>query len=74
MIDAPYRPSDALRWSEEIASKGEVRYLINTEHHFDHFIGNYFFSGIVISHQETRELISRVQVEQVRERIQQMGY
>ena len=73
MIDTPYRPSDALMWREEIASRGEVRYLINTEHHFDHFTGNYFFSGTVVSHQETRKRISWVQVEQVRERIQQMG-
>ena len=55
MIDAPQQPSDALRWRDEIEAKGEIRYLINTEHHHDHIIGNFFFPGIVVAHQKTRE-------------------
>ena len=55
MIDTPYRPTEAVKWRDEIARKGEVRYLINTEHHPDHRTGNYFFSGIVVSHQGVRE-------------------
>jgi cyclase len=55
MIDTPQKPTDAIKWREEITKKGEIRYIINTDHHLDHTVGNYFFSGIVISHQKTRE-------------------
>jgi len=57
MIDAPHKPTDAVKWREEIAKKGEVRYLINTEPHIDHYTGNHFFSGTVISHEGTRRAI-----------------
>lgn len=51
VIDTPYLPTDAMRWRDEIAKRGEVRFVINTEHHRDHVTGNYFFSGIVVSSQ-----------------------
>ena len=70
MVDTPHRPSDALRWREEIARRGEVRYLINTEHHIDHFTGNYFFPGAVVSHEETRKGIKDFSLERVKERVQ----
>jgi len=31
-----------------------VRYVINTEHHLDHILGNHFFPGAVVAHEETR--------------------
>ena len=43
MIDTPQTPTDAVRWRDEIAKHGTVRYLINTEPHEDHFRGNHFF-------------------------------
>ncbi|MFC1893844.1 MBL fold metallo-hydrolase [Chloroflexota bacterium] len=58
MIDTPMLPTYAIRWRDEIAEKGEVRYVINTEHHPDHISGNYFFSGTVVSHQGVREMLS----------------
>jgi glyoxylase-like metal-dependent hydrolase (beta-lactamase superfamily II) len=57
MIDTPQKPSDAARWKEEIAKRGEVRYIINTEPHADHVTCNYLFPGTVISHQKTREAL-----------------
>jgi len=42
-------PTEAIRWRDEIAHRGEVRFIINTEHHRDHITGNYFFSGTVVS-------------------------
>ena len=36
MIDTPYLPGNAVKWRDEIAKRGEVRYIINTEHHVDH--------------------------------------
>jgi len=56
LIDTPKQPTRAVRWREQIRDLGEVRYLINTEHHIDHVFGNFFFPGIVVAHQETKRL------------------
>ncbi|MFC1892896.1 MBL fold metallo-hydrolase [Chloroflexota bacterium] len=58
MIDSPMLPTDAVQWRNEIATRGELRYIINTGYHADHISGNYFFSGTVISHEGTREMFS----------------
>jgi cyclase len=58
MIDSPMLPRNAFRWREEIAKRGQVRYLINTEYHPDHVSGNYFFPTTVVSHQGVREQFS----------------
>jgi cyclase len=71
MIDTPQMPADAIRWRDEIAKHGPVRYLINTEPHGDHFAGNYFFEGTVVAHQGTREAILAASVEQLKERLKQ---
>lgn len=74
MIDSPMLPSDALRWKTEVEKRGEPRYLINTEHHMDHILGNFFFPVTVISHQGTREkfLSSLGKLEEMRGYIEQM--
>ena len=56
MIDTPYLPRDAVKWRDEIARRGDVRYIINTEHHIDHISGNYFFSGTVVSYEGIKEM------------------
>ncbi|MFC1983185.1 MBL fold metallo-hydrolase [Chloroflexota bacterium] len=58
MIDTPMLPTYAIRWRDELAKRGEIRYIINTEYHVDHFGGNYFFPGPIISHQGVREILS----------------
>ena len=55
MIDSPERPTDALTWKDELERKGVIKYIINTEHHLDHILGNFFFPGILIVHQGTKE-------------------
>lgn len=55
LIDSPYLPSDALRWRGELKDLGRVKYIISTEHHTDHVLGNGFFEGVGISHDVTRE-------------------
>lgn len=54
IIDTPQLPTRAVKMREEILKKGHVRYLINTEHHFDHLFGNLFFSGLcpVVCHED----------------------
>ena len=71
MIDTPQMPADAIKWRDEIAKHGRVRYLINTEPHGDHFTGNYFFKGTVVAHEGTREAILAASVEQLKERLKQ---
>ncbi|WP_336659868.1 MBL fold metallo-hydrolase [Leucobacter sp. USHLN153] len=54
LVDAPHIPSDALAWGYYVQQFGEVKYLINSDHHPDHTIGNRFLPGTVVSHAETR--------------------
>jgi len=72
MIDTPQMFADAIRWRDEIAEHGTVRYLINTEPHGDHFTGSHFFGGIVVAHEGTREAVLAASVEQLKERLEQI--
>ncbi len=71
MIDTPQMPQDAIKWRDDIAKYGPVRYLINTEPHADHFTGNYFFEGTIVAHEGTRAAILASSVEQMKERLKQ---
>ncbi len=54
MIDAPgQKPFEALEWKKEMAKHGDVVYILNTDHHIDHCVGNYFFDGDLILHEGT---------------------
>ncbi len=56
LIDTPQNPLDAVRWREEIMRLGKPVYIINTEPHLDHVMGNFYFPmATVISHQGVRE-------------------
>jgi cyclase len=65
MIDGPMRPSDAIKWHQEAQSRGEIKYVISTEEHADHWAGSYFFPGVLISHQITRDKLSSNPIDQV---------
>ncbi len=54
MIDSPHKPSDALKLKAEMAKHGELRYIINTEPHGDHWTGNAFFDAPVVAHEGVR--------------------
>lgn len=69
MMDSPQRPSDAVKWRDEMKGKGEIRYLINTEPHGDHVTGNFFFPGAVIAHEGTREALSSLSTDMIVERV-----
>src|SRR6266850_4771494 len=58
MIDSPHKPSDALKLKAEIARRGgQLRYIINTEPHGDHWTGNAFFDVPVVAHEGVRSRI-----------------
>lgn len=69
MIDVPIAPSDAVKWRDETVKKGELRYLINTEEHPDHCQNSWFFPGILITSQQTREKLAKVAPDEVIERV-----
>ena len=68
MIDTPVELENAKKWSEEIGRRGKLRFLINTEHHFDHWLYNFYFDGPVIAHESAREVMSKMDVGYIRKR------
>ncbi len=72
MIDVPIAPSDAVKWREEVIQKGELRYLINTEEHPDHCQNSFFFPGVLITSQQTRERLAEETAEAVTERVKRI--
>jgi cyclase len=65
MIEAPLRPSDAVKWRQQVQSKGQIIYLINTEPHDDHIAGDYFFNVPVVAHEKARELVQTIDVKHI---------
>ena len=55
LVDAPHRPTDAIAWAATVAEHGTPRFLVNTDHHPDHTIGNRWVPGTVVAHRRTRE-------------------
>lgn len=54
LVDTPHRPSDAIAWRKTADRLGTTRYVVNTDHHPDHTIGNRWMGGEVVSHRDTR--------------------
>ena len=73
MIDSPQKPSDALKLKAEIAKHGELRYIINTEPHGDHWTGNAYFDVPVIAHEGVRQRILDTNLEEHVARVAGMG-
>lgn len=61
LVDVPYFPQDVMQWREIIneISSGDVAYLINTDHHFDHAIANGLFCNNIIGHEVAYEEMLR---------------
>jgi len=52
LIDSPFLPKDARDWNQKLQAETgqEIAYIINTDHHFDHVMGNEFLSRNIICH------------------------
>jgi len=72
MIDTPIRPSEAMKWRQEIEKKGELRYIINTEEHADHCHNSCFFEGVLITSEETREKLSKKGIGEAVDRVRRI--
>ena len=73
MIDSPHKPTDALKLKAEIARHGQLRYIINTEPHGDHWTGNAFFDAPVIAHEGVRTRILETDLDEHIERVANFG-
>ena len=73
MIDSPHKPTDAMKLKAEIARHGQLRYIINTEPHGDHWTGNAFFDAPVVSHEGVRTRILETDLDEHIERVANFG-
>jgi len=73
LIDTPHKPTDAVRLRAEIARRGRLRYIINTEPHSDHWTGNGFFNVPVVAHSGVRSRILETDAATHRARVASFG-
>lgn len=60
LIDTPMFLADAVKWRNEIMKRGKTRYVVNTEEHADHYQSSWFFSGVLITSEETRKKLGKI--------------
>lgn len=58
LFDAPQLPTDAKHWATVVGQFGRPRYLINTDHHPDHTVGNRWLAGTIVAHRDTRRILA----------------
>lgn len=53
LVDTPMIPEEVTRWKEMIASitKQPIIYVVNTDHHRAHILGNHYIGAPVIAHE-----------------------
>lgn len=60
IIDTPMVPSEAKAWRQEIEQCGEIKYVINNEHHRDHAAGSRWMGGTLVASEGTRQGIAQL--------------
>ena len=74
LIDSPFFSKDAKEWARRIREQTgqDIAYLISTDHHYDHVMGNAFLTDNVICHSTAAKGLSYLRNKQVlREVIQE---
>lgn len=63
LVDSPFLPADARDWAGRIREQTgqDIAYQINTDHHFDHVMGNGFLTDNVICHSTAAKGIKLLQ-------------
>ncbi len=72
-IDTPMFTGASTAWQKEMAAHGAVRYLIDTEGHYDHMAGNYFFDATIVGHEGTRETIQASSIGELKQMMAMMA-
>ena len=67
LVDSPFLPGDARQWAKLIREQTgqDVAFQINTDHHFDHVMGNEFLTDNIICHTTAVRGIKYIQNKQV---------
>jgi cyclase len=73
LIDGPHKPSDTLRLKADIARRGPLRYILNTEPHGDHWTSNAYFDVPVVAHEGVRARILGTNMEEHVARVATFG-
>lgn len=68
LIDVPPDIDKARIWAEAIKKKGNIRYIINTEIHHDHWITDSVFGDQIIAHEASYEVMKIMDHKFIRER------
>jgi cyclase len=53
LVDTPMMPWEARQWAATVkrTTKQPIRFVINTDHHTEHILGNQFFAAPVVGHE-----------------------
>jgi cyclase len=53
LIDTPMMPWEARQWASTVrlATDQPIRFVVNTDHHTEHILGNQFFAAPVVGHE-----------------------
>jgi len=67
LIDSPFFSKDAKDWARRIREQTgqDIAYLINTDHHYDHVMGNAFLTDNVICHSTAAKGLSYLRNKEV---------
>lgn len=63
LIDSPFLPEDARHWVKTVVERTgrDIAFQINTDHHFDHVMGNGFVTDRIICHDKAAKGIKFIQ-------------
>ena len=73
LIDGPQKPSDTMALKAEIEARGQLKYILNTEPHGDHWTSNAYFDVPVVAHRGVRERMLETDMAAHIERVATMG-